>query len=137
MYDDARVFPQERFDDRGQDRRNGFGASDLDLSRGWIGQKRDVPYSLLQFIEGRMASLEKRMAVHRRLDPMRMAIEQSHAKRAFKIRNDVRNGRLGDAKLRGGLRHAASLGHRVEHMQIAQPEPPADLILPIRPSSHR
>jgi len=97
VYNDARVFPEERFKDWGKDRRDGFGATDPEFPSGRIGQKLDVPYSLLQFVKGCEAPLEKRMAVHSWLDAMRIAVEKSHAERAFEIGNHVRYGWLGDA----------------------------------------
>jgi len=68
---------------------------------------------------------------------MRMAIEKADAKGAFEVGNHVRYGWLGDAKLCRGFRHAAAFRHHEQYMQVPQPEPLADLILPIGPSSHR
>jgi hypothetical protein len=38
---------------------------------------------------------------------------------------------MGDGKLSGRFAHAAGLGNRKQHMQIAQPDAPADAIDPV------
>ena len=40
-------------------------------------------------------------------------------------------------ELRGGFGHAAAPDHGEEHEEIAQPQPPADLTLPLNDSRHK
>jgi hypothetical protein len=99
-------------------------------------KKFDVPDALLQFIEHRGAPLDERLAILRRLDALRAAVEQAYAERIFKIGDDFRHSRLRDAKLLRRLRHAAVLDRRVKHVQVAQLEPATDLAFPVDPSGH-
>jgi len=55
----------------------------------------------------------------------------------LKIGNYFGHRRLGHAELYGCLGHAALLNNRVKYMQVAQPQAPADLTLPVDFSQHR
>jgi hypothetical protein len=96
-----------------------------------IGQELDVPDSLLQLIEGGLASHEQRATVGRRLNTTRAAIEQSHADSVLELGNDARDSRLRDSQLRRSLGHAAESHDAHEYVQMAQLEAAADLPFPI------
>jgi hypothetical protein len=55
----------------------------------------------------------------------------------LKIGDNFRNRGLGNSQLYGRLGHAAVLDDRVEHVQVAQPEPTTDLAFPVNFWSHR
>src|SRR5262245_35061887 len=112
-------------------------ACNPDFTRCWISQVLDIFDALFQFVEYRNASFEQRIAIHRWLDSLRRSVQKPHAERVLKICDDFRNGRLGNSELYGRLGHAAVLNDRVEDVQVAQPETPADLALPIDLAQHR
>src|SRR5713101_1992666 len=128
----------EFFDDhrhyRGDDR---VRASDLDLAGFRISEKFDIPHSLPQFVECRLASPQQGLAKDSGNDALRASIEEAHAKGMLKIGNDFRNGRRCHVELGGSLRHAAVLHHSEEHEQITQPEPSTDLTFPLNDSRHK
>ncbi len=97
----------------------------------------DVPDALLQFVEHCNASFEQRVAIHGRLDPLRGSIEQPHAERMLEVGDHFRHGGLGNSELHRRLGHAAVLNDHVKHVQVAQPEPPTDLALPVDLPWHR
>jgi len=137
-YDDPWVSLGHAIDDRGHEpRHQGFRAANPHLSGTGIGQEFDVPDALLQFVEHCNASFEQRVAIHGRLDSLRRSIKQPYAERMLEIGNHFRYSRLRNPELNGRLGHAAVLNNRVKHVQVAQPEPSADLTLPVDFFRHR
>ena len=122
VQDHAWIFFGEPFndvrDDRECDRQR---ACNPDFARCRISQEFDVPDALLQFVEHCNAAFEQRVAIHGRLDALRGSIEKSHAERMLEIGDHFRDRRLGNSELYGRLGHAAVLGNREKHMQVAQP----------------
>ena len=88
-----------------------------------IGEKLDIPDSLIDFIEGGDAAFEQRAAILRGLDAVRTAVEQRYPECLFCIGKRSRNGRLGYRKSRCRLRHTAGVGHRQENFQLAKLKP--------------
>ena len=77
---------------------------------------------------GAIAAIEQRATVLCRLDPLTVAVEQTHAEGVLQIRN-----RLGNVGLRGveasrSLPHAAVLHDGHEDVQVLQLDPAADTI---------
>src|SRR5258706_11489943 len=75
------------------------GTSNLQFARRRIGQKFNVPYSLLQLIECRPSARKQSATVDRGLDPLRIAIKQAHRKHVLKAGDNVRNGGLSQSEL--------------------------------------
>src|SRR5437762_8867563 len=116
--------------DRWQDRsRNRLLASNPHFATCRTGHELDISDRLLQLIEDSNAPPYESAAIHRRLDALRVAIEQSHAECVFKISDHFRNGGLRNTQLLRRLCHAPTLDNREKYMQIAQLEPAANLAL--------
>jgi hypothetical protein len=64
-------------------------------------------------------------------------VEKLYTDRVLEVTDDFRYCGLRYAKMHGGSRHAPMLAGRQEHMQVAQPDAPANLAFPIDFSSHR
>src|SRR5262249_15176070 len=135
---DAWILRGELLDDIRQHARcERFGASDADFARARISEELDVANALLELVERDRAALEQGTAIHGRLDALGAAVEQPHAQRMLEVGDDLRNGGLRHPELCGRLGHAAALHDREEDMQVAQPQPTADLALPIDFSWHQ
>ena len=86
---------------------------------------------MLQFVKYDESALEQCVTVPGRLDTLRTAIKKSHPEPVLEIGDDLRHGGRGNSELRRGFGHAAALGHGGEHVQVPQPQPAADLAVPV------
>src|SRR5262249_61437051 len=99
----------------------------------WVAERAKPPAATPQPVENRHATLEEGSAERGRLDPLRAAVEQPHAKSIFKLRDG-----LGDHWMRNthefrSLGHGAGLRDREQDMNVAQLYAPADAIGPLHP----
>jgi len=109
--------------------RNRPGTSNLQFARRRIGQKFNVPYSLLQLIECRPSARKQSATVDRGLDPLRIAIKQAHRKHVLKAGDNVRNGGLSQSELGSRFGHTAGLHNREKDLQVPESQASADMLL--------
>src|SRR5262249_33961344 len=90
MKDNARVLTRQAVDD-GEDNPlgNARASGQSHLTRPTIGEKADIFHTLFDLIEGSNPALDERAAIFSRLDTLRAALEQGHAKRMFYIGNSA------------------------------------------------
>src|SRR5262245_11276611 len=93
-----------------------------------VGEKLDVFHRLAQLIEHRGTAIEQGATVPGWLDALRVAVEQTHAKRVFQIRNRFRNVGLRGVQVTCRLSHAAGLHDSPEDVQVLQLDPASDAI---------
>ena len=121
---DAGILPRQPID-HGEN--NSFGSSrgrsDPELARRRIGEKLDIPDSLIKFVDGGDAAFEQRAAILRGLDAVRTPVEKRYTEYLFGVSKRSRNGRLGYRQSRCRFRHTARVGHGKENFQLAQLEP--------------
>src|SRR5437867_1989176 len=80
----------EQFCDRRQNgRRNRFRAANPNLTGGVLGQELNLLNPLLELIKSRAAALEQDVAVDRRHNAARAAIQQAYAQGGFQVRNHL------------------------------------------------
>src|SRR5262249_48319574 len=113
-----------------------LAAADPHLAGRRIGKMLDFLDALPQVIEHGAAPLQQRGAIACGLDSLRGAIEETHTDRVFQIGNCLGYGRLGNRQLYGSFPHAALAQDGHEHVQVAQPEPPANPRLPLGGFAH-
>ena len=89
----------------------------------------DVLDSLLDLVEGSYAPFEQRVAVLRRFDALRVAVEETHADRLFQLGDRSGNGGLGCVEERGRLAHAASLHNGRQNVEVMQLDPTSNPIV--------
>src|SRR5215813_15596589 len=106
----------------------------MQLARGRIGQKLDLPYALPQLIEDGDAAFGEGATIERRLDALRAAIKQGDAQRAFEVGNCLRNHRPRNGEPLGSFGHVALFGDGHEDMKVARLEAPADAVSPVHSS---
>ena len=108
-----------------------LAASDAQFTRCRIAEEFDVLDALSELIEDRKPALDNRLAILRRADSARTAIEEADTERVFQIGNRSRNGRLRSCKAFRRLVHAARLHHGHEDAHIVQLQAPFDAIDPV------
>src|SRR5262249_2028389 len=104
------------------------GASDAKLAGGGIGEKLDILDALAELVEHGDAAPDDGVAVLRRLDAPRAALEQAHAERMLEVGGRPRDGRLRRAEALRRLGHAAGLDHGHQHAHVVQLEAALDAI---------
>src|SRR6266700_3758713 len=81
----------------------------------------------LKFVKDRCTALDNRQTEGRGLDATGTAIEKSHPKRMFQVRDCFRDIRLRHAKFYRTLRHATCLCNSQQDTKLPQLESPLDL----------
>lgn len=112
-------------------RGGGIGAAYSELAGRRVGQKLDVSYALLQFIECDQAASQQGLAINSWHDAPAGTIEKTHAQCVLQIANRLGDRSLGDMKVLGGLCHTSPSYDGEIRVQIAEPQTPANLIIPI------
>lgn len=137
MKHDAWVTPGEPIDHRGNEacgeRRD---APDPHFSSGGIGEKLDVLHALSQVVKNRHSAIEQRPTIFGRLDPLAVAIQQSHAERMLKVCNRSRNVWLRAVEELRCLAHAAGFQNGHQDVQVLQFHPASDTIAQLHGSTH-
>src|SRR5215470_15963931 len=88
MKHDARIAPGESVYDAGNETRRQKGAaSDPHFTGRRIREKLDTLHALVQVVEYGCSAIEQRAAILGWLDPLRVAVEQVHAKGMFEFRD--------------------------------------------------
>src|SRR5262245_58352312 len=87
----------------------------------------EVAKSLLQFIKCSNCAFDQRLTVYGRLDALSVSVKQAKTNCAFQTGNQFRYGGLRNAKLCGGLAHAAALNDGQKNLQIPKPQASADV----------
>ena len=91
----------------------------------------DLFYPLLHLVEDDPRALDQNAAVFGQRDPARRPVEQRRAERVLHVGDGFRDGRLRQGEMLRCLGHAAGFRHHLQRMQILQPQPPSDAIVPI------
>jgi hypothetical protein len=100
--------------------RSVLAAPDAQFTRCWVAEEFNILHPLSELIEDRKSALEDRLAILRRPDAIRTAIEEAHAESVFEVGNRSRNGGLRGCKALRRFVHAASLHHGHEDPHVMQ-----------------
>ncbi|MDQ6621839.1 MAG: LysR substrate-binding domain-containing protein, partial [Pseudomonadota bacterium] len=127
----ARVAAHELLEDGRQHARDDdLGASDSQFARVGIGKMPQVQKALPHLVEHGNTALEQRIAVCSRFNPDGATVEEVYAQSRFQFGDGFRDHRDGDRQALRCFRHALAFGHSLQHMKIAQLEPPAHALDP-------
>ena len=94
----------------------------------------DLLEALAHFVEHRDAGLEQHLAVMRRRDARKAAVEELDAERVLQLGDRLRHDRIRYGQLLRGARHAARLSNDQRHVQVAQLDAATDPIGPFHPT---
>src|SRR5215467_6726603 len=127
-----RVLPKELLGEGWQDPRNhDLRATNSQLAAVGVRQGLDLFYALSQLVEDGHPALEQGLTIRRQFDAVRAAIKQAHAQALFEIGDRLGDDRMRDGEALGGLRHAATLRHRQQDVEIPKFELAPDSVSPM------
>ncbi len=132
---DARILTRQPGDDFGYDTGDRLGGADLDDAAGRIGQALDRRYALADLVEDHPRVRDEKPPGFRQRDAARGSIEQRYSEDMLHVRDRLGDGRLGQGEAFGRLCHAAHLRHGLQRVQILQPEPAPDAVVPFHQGS--
>src|SRR5215472_12634844 len=77
-----------------------------------------------------MAAAEQGAAELRKVNSVRIPVQEPHTKYVLQLGDGTRDDRMGNCKLLRCLCHASRLSDREEDVQVAELDPPSDPIIP-------
>ncbi len=91
----------------------------------------DLLYPLLHLVEDDSSALDQNAPMFGQRDSACRPVEQWGAQHVFHVRDGFRDGWLRQGEMLRCLSHASGLGHHLQGMQILEPQPPSDAIVPV------
>ncbi len=109
---------------------SGSVAPSSQISGGGIGEELDIRNALPQFVDDGASPADERETVGRRLNPLRIAIEETNAENGLHIGDRFGDRRLRYGEASAGFGNPALFHDGQQDIQVAQLEPAKDAIIP-------